>query len=267
MTTLALLGDRDLSYLTHRELEAAVAQLPAGIEARWAPTDSAAARELAWADGIWVLPGTPYRDTDAVLRAIGRALEDGTPLLGTCGGFQHVVLVLAERLAGVAAPAHAELAPDAADPVVAPLACSLLGEESEVDVVPATRAADILGAGPRIERFFCTYGLEERYRTALAEAGMVFSATDNTGAVRMLELPTHPFYIGTLYQPELSSDATWVHPLIRAFAAAALRRANRPTAAATASPNAGATSPKSHQRGHDFGDGRPRRVCAVSSAR
>src|SRR5215207_10942484 len=58
MTTLALLGDRDLSYLTHRELEAAVAQLPPEVEARWAPTDSAAARDLDWTDGIWVLPGT-----------------------------------------------------------------------------------------------------------------------------------------------------------------------------------------------------------------
>jgi CTP synthase (UTP-ammonia lyase) len=50
----------------------------------------------------------------------------------------------------------------------------------------------------------------------------------------MLELPDHPFYLGSLFQPELSSDRTWVHPLIRAVAAAAVRHAaERPVGAAS----------------------------------
>jgi CTP synthase (UTP-ammonia lyase) len=224
MTTLALLGDRDLSYLTHRELEAAVAQLPAGVEARWAPTDSAAALELDWADGIWVLPGTPYRDTDAVVHAIGRALDDGTPLLGTCGGFQHVLLVLAERLAGVAAPAHAELAPDAAAPVVAPLACSLLGEEREVTCVPGTRLAAICGEAPFAGFHFCGYGLAPAYEAALEAGGAVISARAPDAGVEGIELPSHPFFMATLFQPQVGALAGRpLHPLIGAFCAAATR--------------------------------------------
>jgi CTP synthase (UTP-ammonia lyase) len=119
-----------------------------------------------------------------------------------------------------------------AGPIIVPLSCSLLGEESDVYVTDGTRAGAILGAGPRIERFFCAYGLDDHYRTRLEDAGLVFSASDAIGAVRMLELPGHPFYLAALFQPELSSDASWVHPLIRAFAAAALDRAATRTTAA-----------------------------------
>jgi len=222
MPALALLGDKDLGYVTHRELDAAVAQLPAGVEARWTPTD--AGDDLEWADGLWVLPGTPYRDTDAVLRAIGRALDDGTPLLGTCGGFQHVVLVLAERLAGVVAPRHAELAPEAADPVVAPLACSLVGEEREVTCVPGTRLAAICGDAPFPGFHYCNYGLAPGYEAALEAGGVVISARAPDAGVEGIELPAHPFFVATLFQPQVGALAGRpLHPLIRAFCAAATR--------------------------------------------
>ena len=99
-TRIALLGDRDLGYVTHRELAAAVALLPPGVDAEWVGTDTPAARAPEAFDGLWILPGTPYRDDAAVDAAIGWALESGTPLLGTCGGFQYAVLALARRLRG-----------------------------------------------------------------------------------------------------------------------------------------------------------------------
>ena len=61
-TRIALLGDKDLRHVTHRELEAAIALLPDGIEARWVGSETPAARSLAGVDGLWVIPGTPYRD-------------------------------------------------------------------------------------------------------------------------------------------------------------------------------------------------------------
>jgi CTP synthase (UTP-ammonia lyase) len=48
----------------------------------------------------------------------------------------------------------------------------------------------------------------------------VVSGRDERGDVRVAELPGHPFCLGSLFQPELSSDPTWVHPLIVGFAAA-----------------------------------------------
>jgi CTP synthase (UTP-ammonia lyase) len=54
---------------------------------------------------------------------------------------------------------------------------------------------------------------------------LVISGQDELGDARVAELPDHPFYVGSLFQPELSSDATWVHPLIRAFTTAACEHA------------------------------------------
>jgi CTP synthase (UTP-ammonia lyase) len=121
---------------------------------------------------------------------------------------------------------HAEQPLDpAAEQLIVALSCSLLGEEATVDVVPGTVAAGILGAGPRVERYFCSYGLADRFRCRLEAAGLVSSAVDEQGAVRMVELPRHPFFVASLFQPERSCDETWVHPLITAFVSAAAQHA------------------------------------------
>lgn len=230
---IALVGDRSPHVMAHDRIPTALARAalaegldPDAVDPYWIGSEQVAAvPDLAGFDGIWVVPGSPYADRDGALAAIRTARTGGVPFLGTCGGFQHAVLEYARAVLGLDVDHAEDPFGAAAGSIIVPLACSLRGEEAEVDVVPGTRAAGFLGAGPRIERFFCAYGLDERFRTALAEAGLVFSAADGSGAVRMLELPGHPFYLASLFQPELSSDASWVHPLIRAFTAAALDRA------------------------------------------
>lgn len=60
-------------------------------------------------------------------------------------------------------------------------------------------------------------------RYSLVEkAGLRFTGIDDVGEVRALELPTHPFFIGTLFQPERSALRGEVHPLICAFVRASL---------------------------------------------
>jgi len=89
-----------------------------------------------------------------------------------------------------------------------------------VTVRPGTLAARIMGAGPSTERYFCSYGLDEEYLPTLEAHGLVVSGVDDHGAVRLAERGDHPFFLGSLFQPELASSATWVHPIIRAFVAA-----------------------------------------------
>ena len=60
---IALLGDKDLGYVTHRELDAAVALLPDWVGRRWIGSDSAEARALAGIDGLWVIPARPTATT------------------------------------------------------------------------------------------------------------------------------------------------------------------------------------------------------------
>ena len=223
-TRIALLGDKDLAYVTHRELDAAVGVLPAWVEARWVGSDTPEARALDGFDGLWVLPGTPYRDDDAVDAAIGWSLESGTPLLGTCGGFQYAALALARRLAGIEDAAHAEVDPDAADAVVAGLACSLVGEEREVTCVPGTRLAEICGTAPFVGFHWCSYGLAEGFVERLEAAGVVVCARAPDAGVEGIELPEHPFFVATLFQPQVGALAGEpLHPLITSFVQAAGR--------------------------------------------
>jgi CTP synthase (UTP-ammonia lyase) len=167
-------------------------------------------------------PRHAVRDDDAVLAAIGRAVDDGTPLLGTCGGFQYAVLALARR-AGLAA-AHAESEPDAVDPLIERLACSLYGEEREVTCVPGTRLAAICGTEPFTGFHFCGFGLAPARVAALAAAGVVISARAPDAGVEGIELPGHPFFLATLFQPQVGAlDGRPRHPLVAALIGAASR--------------------------------------------
>lgn len=159
MTIIGLLGDRDLSYLTHRELVAATSLLPEGVEMVWIPTDhSDCVSQAAEADGLWVIPGTPYRNDDAVYDAIATARTTGQPFLGTCGGFQYAVVEYARNVAGLPTAEHAEGAPGAEIRVVQSLSCSLIGQEREVTVVPGTNSAATSGPTPSPDSTTATTG-------------------------------------------------------------------------------------------------------------
>ena len=218
---IAILGDRDPAYVTHRGIDAAM-RLMQDAEIRWLGSDDPAAPALAGFDAVWVAPGTPYRDDDAVLAAIEHARTSGMPILGTCGGFQHMLVEFARNVAGIAGAAHAETAPAAADPVVAALACSLVGETRQVTTVPGTRTAELCGPGPFAGFHWCTYGLAPEREAALEAAGLVVAARAQDAGVEAVELPGHPFYLATLFQPQMDGTRPGrVHPLLQALQDAA----------------------------------------------
>ena len=218
--SIAVLGDRNPEYLTHRELDATLALMPADVDARWLPTPDAAF--AADADGLWVVPGTPYQDDDAVLEAIRTARAEGMPILGTCGGFQYMLVEFARNVAGLDDAAHAETDPDAPEPVVARLSCSLVGEERPVTAIAGTRIAALCGPAPFTGFHWCNYGLVPGREAALVEAGLVVAARAPDAGVEAVELPGHPFYLATLFQPQVGSSASGrLHPVIGALVSAA----------------------------------------------
>src|ERR1017187_9913031 len=140
-------------------------------------------------------PGPPHESMDGALQAVGDAREHDMALLGTCGGFQHVLIEYARNVAGIVGADHAETNPDADDLVCVPLTCSLVGQRHPVRIVAATLAAAVYGADETVEPFFCNFGLNGSYRPALESAGMLFSGSDAEGEPRILELPGHRFFM------------------------------------------------------------------------
>jgi CTP synthase (UTP-ammonia lyase) len=164
----------------------------------------------------------PYRDDDIAFGAIRNCLATGTPFLGTCGGFQYACVELARSRAGVGAAASAELAPDGEALVVVPLSCTLYGERRTVTPVPGTRLAAICGETRFAGYHHCGYGLSDAYVPLLRDAGIVISAHAPDAGVEAIELPEHPFFLATAFQPQVgSSDSGALHPLLAALLAAA----------------------------------------------
>jgi CTP synthase (UTP-ammonia lyase) len=114
----------------------------------------------------------------------------------------------------------AETSPDAERLVVTPLACSLVGREGKVSILPATRTARLYGATEATEHYYCSYGVNPDYRCLLEGHGLRVSAVDDVGEVRAVELPDHPFFVATLFQPQNRSTPAEPHPLFVGFAAA-----------------------------------------------
>ncbi|MBC2874580.1 MULTISPECIES: CTP synthase C-terminal region-related (seleno)protein [Streptomyces] len=227
---LALVGDRSSAVRSHVRAPGLLASLARHdglvVDPYWIPTEDAGLPgALDGFDGVWLLPGSPYRSEAGALAAVRAAREGGVPFLGTCGGFQHALLEYARSVCGLGDAAHAEVAPEAADPLIAPLACSLVGHEGPVTLVPGTLAARLLGTDRTVERYHCSYALDPAYEDVLRAHGLRFSGADEEGGARIVELPEHPFFLGTLFQPELAGDGTRAHPLIRALAEAAVRHA------------------------------------------
>ena len=156
--------------------------------------------------------------------SVGVARRSGLPLLGTCGGFQYTVLEFAREVAGLDA-AQAELDHDAERPLIEQLACSLVGQERTVTTVPGTRLAAICGEQPFTGLHWCSFGLADAYVERLEAHGLVISAHADDAGVEGIELPSHPFFLATLFQPQIGSLAGKpLHPLLAAFAAAVLER-------------------------------------------
>lgn len=226
---VALVGDRSANVLAHARIpgiiDALLAREGIALDPYWIATQDADDCDLAGFDAIWATPGSPYESFSGAIGAIRTAREQGIPFLGTCGGFQHAVIEYARDVCGLARAEHAEITPDADELLIVALECSLKGHEEAVMVVPGTLAAKTLGPGRRTERYNCSYGLNPEYLEALINRGLRFSGFDDSGAVRIAELPGHPFFMATLFQPERQDDRSQPHPVIRAFAAAAAERA------------------------------------------
>ena len=117
---------------------------------------------------------------------------------------------------------HEEAAPDGAQLVISKLACSLVGQAQAVEITPDTRTHQAYGRDVAVELFRCSYGLNPLYREAIGSGPLRVVGVDANREVRIVELPSHPFYVATLFLPQLSSSPEEPHLLILAYLKAAM---------------------------------------------
>ena len=222
--SIALIGERDLAKPAHAGIEASLAlyerQTSRPVSFRWIPTSALTADRtpdlLGDATGVWCVPGSPYADAAAALRAIGHARQRPCAFLGTCGGFQHALMEYCGAVLGRKA-VHEELDDRASDPLIMKLSCSLAGAQARVLAPPGSWYERVVGAADSVEEFNCNYGLSPAFEPYFLGSGLEFVARDEAGQVRAFRLRDHPFFVGTLFQPERRALHGGLHPLVYAF--------------------------------------------------
>jgi CTP synthase (UTP-ammonia lyase) len=227
MTTsaIAIVGDFAADNRSHLATNAAIEHCSAAlglcVESCWVGTEelahTGALKRLAEFDGFWIGPGSPYQNAEGALLAIRAAREGRIPLLGTCGGFQHVILEYARNVLGLADAAHEETEPGSGRLVISRLACSLAGRSMTITLEPGTLVARTCGRVSLEEQYRCNFGVNPEYAEMLHGGPLLIAGSDSEGVVRAVELAGHPFFVGTLFLPQLSSTPSAPHPLICGF--------------------------------------------------
>ena len=111
--------------------------------------------------------------------------------------------------------------------VITPVLCAVthrgpadpkLVGQNKVRVLPGTRLAECMGAGDHDEGFFCNYEVNAEFVPRFAAGGLSPNALGPEGELRGVELREHPFFVATLFQPQLTSNHTGKpHELIIAY--------------------------------------------------
>ena len=229
MKSIALIGEFMPTFKPHISTNAAIkhscAALNLDVDGVWVSTEDIDSSLFSRFSGIWVAPGSPYKNMDKTLWAIRYAREKQIPCFGTCGGFQHIVLEYARNVLNFKDAQHAEYDPYSSDLFISELTCSLVGREMNLNFVENSQVAQIYGSLSATEEYYCNFGVNPNKVQLLKSGALQSTGSDSEGEIRVLELPDHPFFLGTLFVPQARSIPGRPHPLVNAFLKAVIAKA------------------------------------------
>ncbi|MEL2244039.1 CTP synthase [Leclercia adecarboxylata] len=222
---IALVGDYNHDVLAHQAIPLAIDDAAAVLDITadydWlATTELTSPEDLVGYDALWLVPASPYKNTEAAFIAARYARENSVPFLGTCGGFQHALIEYARNVLGWEDAAHAETDTEGRM-VIAPLTCSLVEVADTIELRANTLIAKAYGQEEIEEGYHCNYGVSAEFAQALEKGDMRVTGWDAQGEIRAVELVTHPFFVATLFQHERAALAGRPAPLVRALLRAA----------------------------------------------
>ena len=220
-------------------LEHAGIALGSKVNIKWTETtnitDENAGDELADVDGIIVPGGFGTRGAEGKIACIKYARENDLPYLGLCFGFQMAVIEFARNVCGLTKANSTEIEPEGPEPVI-----DILPEQKkieglggnmrlggrDVELKAQTMAWRLFDKANSVRmRFRHRYEVDPRYIEQLEKAGLVFSGkAPNQPIMQILELPSHPFFMGTQAHPCLTSRPLKPQPMFVGLVAAAMQR-------------------------------------------
>jgi CTP synthase len=192
---------------------------------------------LSDVDGIIVPGGFGDRGIEGMICAIRYAREQKIPYLGLCLGMQLTIVEFARNVVGLEDAHSNEFSSKTTNPVIHIMpdkeGIVNLGGTLRLGAYPCiladnSKALQLYGSKTIEERHRHRYEVNNKYREVLQEYGMLLSGFSPDGRiVEMIEIPEHPWFIGTQAHPEFKSRPNKPHPLFKGFLAAALEYQNR----------------------------------------
>jgi CTP synthase len=205
-------------------------------------TETEALMRLEDVHGILVPGGFGERGSEGKIAAVTFAREHKIPYFGICFGMQMACIEVARNMAEIKGAGSTEFGP-CAEPVVGLLTEWSRGNMRETrsaegdlggtmrlgayecHLEAGTRVRQIYGEERIFERHRHRYEVNINYRDALQGAGLVFSGMSPDGVLpEIVELPSHPWFVGVQFHPELKSKPFDPHPLFTSFIEAAVEQ-------------------------------------------
>ncbi len=198
---------------------------------------------LEKADAILVPGGFGERGFEGKVMAIRYARENNIPYLGICYGMQAAVVEFARNVCGLTDANSTEIDPDTSNPVIGLITewldasgtVETRSEDSDLGgtmrlggqrcrLRPGSLAHKLYGKDIITERHRHRYEFNNHYRDILQKNGMTLSghSMDET-LVEIVEIPSHPWFLGCQFHPEFTSTPLDGHPLFTGFIEAALK--------------------------------------------
>jgi len=195
-------------------------------------TKANAQKQLANLDGILVAPGFGSRGISGKIEAVQFAREENIPFLGICLGMQCAVIEYARNVMGLEDAHSTEISEDTPHPVI-----SMMQEQKEISNMGGTmrlgayrcqlksksKVAMAYNLDKISERHRHRYEFNSAYLEDFEKAGMKASGKNpKTNLVEVVEITSHPWFVGVQFHPEYKSTVATPHPLFVAFINASL---------------------------------------------
>ena len=196
-------------------------------------TKASVEEKIANLNGVLVAPGFGQRGIEGKIEAIQYARENKIPFLGICLGMQMAVIEFSRNVLGLANANSLEMNPETPHPVI-----NLMEDQKNItnmggtmrlglwscNIKEGTKVYDVYKKPAIQERHRHRYEYNAQYSDQLEAAGLINSGINpETNLVEIVELNSHPWFVGVQYHPEYKSTVANPHPLFVAFVDAAYK--------------------------------------------
>lgn len=211
------------------------------VNVRWIHSEELtpenAASKLKGLNGVLVAPGFGERGIEGKIAAVQVARENNIPFLGICLGMQMAVIEYSRNVLGLKEANSTEMEEETIHPVI-----NLMEEQKEItekggtmrlgawdcEITKDSKVFEAYKSNLISERHRHRYEYNNNYKEQLEEAGMKATGVNpKTGLVEVVEVSSHPWFVGVQYHPEYKSTVLNPHPLFVSFIKAALLQSKK----------------------------------------